>query len=326
MKNQKTLSVIITNYNYGYYISEALEDILNQSFKPNEVVLVDDASTDNSIEIINEFLKKYSNLKLLRNDRNMGLLYSSARAFESISGDYIYAAASDDRVLPGFFEKSMRLLYKYPSAGLCCSDLRIISDDTSFDRKYSLLEKPGYLTPALFTERSRREKYDKDRSFTRDLTFSTIVKREALIKAGGYLPELKWSCDFFAHNVVGLRHGICYIPEPLVCVREHQNQFGGWRKRDRAEERKIIMNMLDKILSDEYSDVLESFLAAGTISNYNYPSEVLRAILSNRKYWKFFTMKLYNAVPFDEIKSEVLGPILKSFPIRFKRKEHSDVK
>jgi len=56
MNKMPTLSVMMTNYNYGRYIAEALEAILTQSFQPKEVILVDDASTDNSIEVINEFL------------------------------------------------------------------------------------------------------------------------------------------------------------------------------------------------------------------------------------------------------------------------------
>ena len=122
------LSVIMPNYNYGHYIEEALEAIFKQSFSPQEVIVIDDGSTDNSVAIIERLMKKHANLRLLKNDKNMGIIYSVNRALKTVAGKYLYATAADDKVLPGFFEKSMNLLLKYPQAALCCADTRVLEE------------------------------------------------------------------------------------------------------------------------------------------------------------------------------------------------------
>ena len=105
-----TLSVLVNNYNYARFIGEALEAILNQSYRPSEVIVVDDASIDNSVEIIQQFVKRDPIVHLIKNEKNMGIFYNLNKFFSIASGEYVYLAGSDDRILPGFFEKSMKLL------------------------------------------------------------------------------------------------------------------------------------------------------------------------------------------------------------------------
>ena len=64
-----TLSVLVNNYNYARFIGEALEAILNQSYRPSEVIVVDDASIDNSVEIIHQFVKRDPIVHLVKNEK-----------------------------------------------------------------------------------------------------------------------------------------------------------------------------------------------------------------------------------------------------------------
>jgi glycosyltransferase involved in cell wall biosynthesis len=69
----------MTNYNHGQYIRKALEAILAQSLRPIEVIVVDDGSTDNSVEVIESIMRQDSIVKLLRNDCNRGVSLVSDR-------------------------------------------------------------------------------------------------------------------------------------------------------------------------------------------------------------------------------------------------------
>ena len=60
------LSVIIPNYNHGNFINEQVEAIVNQTYKCHEIIIIDDKSTDNSVEIINKIIDKYPFIKLIK--------------------------------------------------------------------------------------------------------------------------------------------------------------------------------------------------------------------------------------------------------------------
>ena len=66
------LSVIIPNYNHGHFINEQIESIVNQTYKCHEIIIIDDKSTDNSVEIINKIIDKYPFIKLIQNKKNIG--------------------------------------------------------------------------------------------------------------------------------------------------------------------------------------------------------------------------------------------------------------
>jgi glycosyltransferase involved in cell wall biosynthesis len=110
MKTNIKVSIVIPNFNKGEWISETLESILDQSYSRIEVVIVDDGSTDNSLEVIGRFCNRYENFKLIERERkpkggstcrNIGL--------EVSKGDYILFLDSDDLITPECIEN--RVLY-----------------------------------------------------------------------------------------------------------------------------------------------------------------------------------------------------------------------
>jgi glycosyltransferase involved in cell wall biosynthesis len=205
----------MTNYNHASFLPESLTAILNQSYRPQEIIIIDDASTDNSVEVIERFCGKYSHIKLLRNERNLGPVKNIERLREMCTGDYFYAASADDKVLPGFFEKSMRLLEQFPEAGLC-SALAMVIDEYG---KYLGISKVPIISlkPCFVTPQQFRLAFVKHGSWLNGLT--AISRRQAVIEVGGFNPELGPFIDTFTCEVLALRYGVCFIPEPLVANR-----------------------------------------------------------------------------------------------------------
>ena len=65
-----TLSVIISNYNDAEFLPQFLQSVVDQSIQPDEIIIIDDASTDNSVEILEEFAQKHPIVKFIRNTTN----------------------------------------------------------------------------------------------------------------------------------------------------------------------------------------------------------------------------------------------------------------
>lgn len=145
-----TLSVVLPSYNHMQFIREALEALVSQSVTPNELIIIDDASTDDSVSVIKSFTEKYSWISLYRNPVNIGVVSTLNRGLEISSGDYILFSAADDVLFPDFIEKTMKMLNLYPSAGLCSSMTRIIDEKSIDNGGYNSIiiqNKPCYITP-----------------------------------------------------------------------------------------------------------------------------------------------------------------------------------
>jgi glycosyltransferase involved in cell wall biosynthesis len=313
--SQKTLSVIMANYNYGHYIGRALEAILTQSFVPKEVVVADDGSTDNSVDVIKGFMRKYPNLRLIKNEKNIGVMLSTERMMEEVSGDYLYACASDDWVLPGFFEKSMNLLLKYPQAGLCCADNLVYDGESYIENRAYLSDKTAYLPPNEVLKHFKKE------AFTPFVPHTVILKREALISAGGYRTELEWSADSFVYSVISFRFGMCYVPEILTVMRVHKYQYAANMAKRYNLERRVIRKLIETAKSTDYKDVSGMFRQTAPFSTY--PWEVLNVVINNRKYWDFLSLKLIRFALFDKLIRRFL---MKLLPVSFWRKVLRNIK
>ena len=100
------VSIIVTNYNYGKYISKCLDSLLNQNFsKQNyEVILIDDYSKDNSLKIANKFLF-FKNFKILKNSKNLGVAASYNKGIKHAKGNFFVRVDSDDYVSKNFIKE-----------------------------------------------------------------------------------------------------------------------------------------------------------------------------------------------------------------------------
>jgi len=103
-----TLSVIVPNYNHGQLLPACLNAMLRQSVQPHEIIIIDDGSTDNSVEVMEDFVRRYPQIKMYRNEVNCGVLKTLNRAIGLATGDFIsaFAAAAFGAALvmalPGF--------------------------------------------------------------------------------------------------------------------------------------------------------------------------------------------------------------------------------
>ena len=99
------VSVIIPNYNYARFIGEAIESVLAQTYQPLEIIVVDDASTDDSIKVIESFGDK---VKLIRQE-NGGVGKARNTGARNAGGDFLAFLDADDIWLPEKIEKQIKL-------------------------------------------------------------------------------------------------------------------------------------------------------------------------------------------------------------------------
>ena len=128
MKNI-TSSVLISNYNHSHFLARCLDSIVNQTHLPNEVIVIDDNSSDNSREILDSYAIRYKFVKVIYNDTNKGPVINANNLIELASSDYIIMTGADDFLREDYLERSLNLLKNNPGAGLCASLPGYIEED-----------------------------------------------------------------------------------------------------------------------------------------------------------------------------------------------------
>jgi glycosyltransferase involved in cell wall biosynthesis len=317
--NPPLLSVLMTNYNYGQFVGEALEAILAQSYKRIEVIVIDDASTDNSVDVIQGIAGKDERVRVIVNDRNAGGLACINKIVSVARGEYYYSAASDDRVLPGFFEKSMTLLAQHPNAGLCCADPVYLDGEMRVLRQVSLHmgDRPCFFSPFEVPKLLQKRGMNIP-------GHTMVVKRSAIIEAGYFLSQLRWHCDWFAHFVIAFRYGMCYVPEPLAALRVHGGSYSAVGVKRRAMQRTVLDNLLSVLKEPQYQDVFEDFRRSGIWPVFNLPA--LWMMLSQPKYWSYLSPLLVRRMLWYGVRGELarlLPAPAKRFYRRFRRADYS---
>jgi len=180
-KNNPKISVIMPNYNCEKYISEAIESILKQSFTDFEFIIIDDGSTDNSWNIIQEYAKKDDRIVALRNKKNLKICKTLNKWLEIARWEYIARMDSDDISFPKRLEKQIKYLENNKNIWLVWTNCVFINENwikwnvKTFPEKnikrYIWYRNP-ILHPSVVFRRELYEKfwwYDEDFLYAEDL-------------------------------------------------------------------------------------------------------------------------------------------------------------
>lgn len=277
-----SLSVVIPNFNHSDHLAACLASVMNQSVPATEVVVIDDGSTDNSLQVLEELARKYSILKIYSNEKNLGIFPTVNRGIELARGDYYLSLAADDKVKPGFFEKALGLLGQHPQAGFCGAICQF--EDLGRGLKYyyglNVAEKPRYFSPEEMVQKSRCGRLQ---------IFATpmILRRQCLIDAGKFEAEMKWCSDWFTCWVIGYRHGICFIPEILGEFKKYPTSYSGKGMRDSRERIEIYRSILDHLALPQYAESAERIRRGAALASFG--KEMLWLIARHQTYRRFLT-------------------------------------
>ena len=110
--SRSTVSVIFTNYNYRHFLYRSLNSLLKQTRIPDEIIIIDDASTDGSVDLIQELITGHSHIQFHANKKNIGLFQNVETALKLTTKKFIYFMSSDDYLDLTFFEKILGLLFQ----------------------------------------------------------------------------------------------------------------------------------------------------------------------------------------------------------------------
>ncbi|HDP9340276.1 TPA: glycosyltransferase [Escherichia coli] len=141
------VSIIIISYNHEQFIEKAIESVLFQTYKDIELIIVDNNSSDNTREILNQYKDVY-NIKVIYLENNTGITGGINEGLKYVSGEFVSFFASDDIMVSNRIELQVNALRKEPEAIACFGNMLRINSDGSINKR-GLLPMVGFKWWAL---------------------------------------------------------------------------------------------------------------------------------------------------------------------------------
>lgn len=259
-----SFSICIPNYNYAHYIGETIQSVLDQTYQNFEIVVVDNASTDKSVEVIKKFAEADPRIKLYQNQYNVGFAPNLDRAAQKASNDYIIMLSSDDIMRPKALEEYVDILTKLgeeSNRALLTSAYEVIDEkgkakeyrDRKFHFHAPFLDKMN-LGLENYVETFSGLAVFKDvfpRMSVPGPFCSQMYSRKLYELVGGYSsinligPDAHLAYKFMLHDTI-----IIFVNKPLFGYRVHQtNQIS------QVKANKSVNVLIDRYLfTKTYSD------------------------------------------------------------------------
>ncbi len=242
MNSQKKVSIALAVYNGQRFLGEQLESIAGQTLLPDELVVSDDASTDNTVDIVNAFADRAPfRVRLLRNAENVGCTRNFDRAIGQCTGDFIFLCDHDDLWYPNKIATTIETLEANPKAGVATCDADLV-DQHSQPLGQTFWQRSG------FTSNGLKEALSEGTLYTRSVPVygPGIAFRATLLPLFLPLPSdgpfVFGGQDYFIMwcVVAAGAGGLALIEKPLLGYRQHREQitarlheegFPRWRAR-----------------------------------------------------------------------------------------------
>ncbi|MAV83339.1 MAG: glycosyltransferase family 2 protein [Gammaproteobacteria bacterium] len=285
MDSKPKITVIMSVFNGSKFLAESIQSILDQTFKEFEFIIINDGSTDNSLDIIRSFESADSRIKVI-SKLNEGLAKSLNTAISISKGEYIARMDADDISYKNRLEKQYEFMQKNKSIDLCGCSMDIIdelgnvtSEKIQASNNHEILKKRFFQSPILH------------------ITF--FGKKLFFLKNNGYREEFKYAQDYdLVMRGIDAGAKICNIKHKLVQYRDYKQKIEPEKfiqqfrmtelivklSREREQFGKEVSTLDSKILSIFKVNNFDIFITKIFLSTYflknSFQNRILKRIVN----------------------------------------------
>ena len=221
------ISVCVPTYNGQRFLSEAIASALAQTVEDIEVIVVDDASTDGSVEIAREFAARDTRVRVYRNAANLGLVGNWNRSVQLARAEWIKFLFQDDYMAPDCLSRLLGLAVETGRALVFC-ERNILIEPDALPHQVEFFEKRLTRFADVFPNQLVVSPEELSRTVLSNLTnnffgepTSALVRRACFLRHGLFNDQLFQMCDLEYWLRVGCNEGVAFLPERLATFRVH---------------------------------------------------------------------------------------------------------
>lgn len=223
------ISVITASYNYAQYIEEAINSVINQTYQDWELIIVDDGSSDNSVEIIKSYCDKDSRIKFFQheNGQNKGLKETILLGLSHATGDWIAFLESDDIFAPENLRKKAEIVEEGKKAGrqevkLIFNKMSYLCETAESERQIKFHEKKQRkLAKMLFPQNMFYQFYVRNMI----LSFSCVMVNAQTLKNADFDTPNDIMIDWWLWINLAYENDFYYLDEELTLWRLHDKSY-----------------------------------------------------------------------------------------------------
>ncbi|KHD38323.1 glycosyl transferase [Clostridium acetobutylicum] len=300
------ISIIMPVYNAEIYLKESIESVLNQSYEDFEFIIINDGSTDNSIDIINKYSKLDDRIIVISR-KNKGLVYSLNEALKISKGEYIARMDADDICMEKRLKKQMEFLEAHKEIDILGSKVKVIGDvdDNIKVRNENKLNIPFYIN-----------KSNRDILINYWYCFahsSVMFRRSILKKLDGYRNYKSEDLDLWL-RAIKADYKIYKMNEKLIYFRLHNDsktKFDNENNEGLKDGIKIkLVNALENQLHDNFTYIIWGASGGGKITkeviDKYFRDSTCIGFIDKFKSGEFLNVKIFNPERVKDIKCDYI--------------------
>ena len=263
-----SIAIVIPNFNHGGSITETIMSILSQTILPDEILVIDDASTDNSVKIISSLSQDIPSLRLIRNQKNRGVNYCMNLGTREAKSDLIiYRAADDVFILDAIFN-AQKAFQTYPHASIACGETIFFKNNLAegTHETLALAKQTTFLCPEKLLDC-----WQSDFNIP---TSACITRRNAVLSVGGFKDQARWHADWLCLTTIAMRDGLIFVPHPITGFRLSSSSYGNSNLLNRKKQRAVLKYLVEEVMNYE-KPLQDRFWASGAFGIFGDPLKSL---------------------------------------------------
>ncbi|PNW26875.1 glycosyltransferase family 2 protein [Formosa algae] len=247
--NQPLVSVLMTVYNREEFISQAIDSVIKSTYQNWELILVDDGSTDSSLNIIRNFEAQDCRIKVYQNETNLGDYPNRNQAAAYAKGKYLKYVDADDMIYPYGMEQLVYYMEQFPEAGYGLCSL-----EQDLNKLY-----PFMLSP----EETYNRHYFEHIEVFHKAPLSSIIRKDIFEAVGGFANVRHFGDSDLWHRL-SQKYPVVLMPHGIVWYRKSDGQEASIRRKNALNRSKTIQSAFKHTVSDnsplskEKQDIMRS--------------------------------------------------------------------